>query len=179
MPGNIFFPNATSITFINCNNRGIENILYPKYFPNVNRINYLSYSYNNIIHKRFENRIEWVFPNKDFEYFNYMVEAGYGRKDDTILKTYITNKKNMCQNGFDITYDYDIIIPDYGIINSELLRLYFYKYLLYKKNIHKYRNTIYPGERLLDQDVEELELQKELVKSSIEQYQCDILDNDY
>lgn len=136
IPQNIFFPNADSLTLINCNSNGVHKILDPRYFPNLNTINYLSMSTGNYaFHHRFSPSTKWVFPDKNYEYYNFMVAMGYGKKDPELLKRYIANKKIVDgKSGFDISYEFDLNIPEYGIVNGEWWRTQFYEYLAELKN---------------------------------------------
>lgn len=131
IPKNIIFPNANAITLINCTGNGILNILSPSIFPNLNTINYLSVSTGNYaFHHRFKPNTKWVFPDKNYEYFNFMVEMGYGTKDPELIKRYVANKKIIDgKSEFDISYDFDLNVPDYGIVNGEWWRIQFYEYL--------------------------------------------------
>jgi len=131
IPKNIFFPNASALTLINCSSIGILKILDPRYFPNLNTINYLSMSTGNYaFHHRFSPNTNWIFPDKNYEYYNFMVEMGYGKKDPELLKRYISNKKIVDgKSGFDISYELDLNIPDFGIVNGEWWRAQFFEYL--------------------------------------------------
>ena len=67
IPENIFFPKAESVTLINCHKHGILNILTPKVFPNLTKVNYLSTDPGDYkIYERFNNDIKWIFPNKTY-----------------------------------------------------------------------------------------------------------------
>jgi hypothetical protein len=157
IPQTIFFPKVHSLTLINCNTTSIDKILHPRFFPNLNTINYLSLNpgHNNI-HKRFNTNIKWVFPDKNYEYYNLMVKSGYGIKDRNIIKKYITNKKMI--NGvhdYDISYDFDIIIPNYGTINGVWWSSQFYEYLVRLQNNE------------LKQETEEELLERERIRTEI------------
>jgi hypothetical protein len=167
IPNNIIFDKATTLTLINCNKDGIHNILNPRVFPNITNINYLSVhpgDYN--IYKRFSENISWKFPNKDYEFYNKMVSNGRGKKYDNLIKEYLTNKRIIDgKNGFDISFYFDLIIPNYGITDGEWWQLQFYEYLVRKeKELHK---------RLILQETEEQQLQSEYMKSILDVYQSD------
>jgi hypothetical protein len=157
IPKNIFFPNVSTLTLINCNNIGINNILYPDKFPKLNTINYLSINTGNIpFHTRFNSNIKWIFPDKNYEYYNYMVKSGVGAKDPELIKKYVTAKKIIAgKNGFDISFELDLNIPNYGIVNGNWWCSQFYQYL----NRHKLNNGT------ITQDNEEIELQKNIVSN--------------
>jgi hypothetical protein len=94
IPQNIFFPKVNTLTIINCNKNGILNIFSPSIFPKLTNVNYLSTNPGDFkIYERFNNTIEWKFPNKSYEFYDFMVKSGYGKKDSELIKNYITNKK--------------------------------------------------------------------------------------
>ena len=96
---------------------------------------------NYAFHHRFTPNTKWVFPDKNYEYYNFMVEMGYGKKDPELLKRYIANKKIVDgKSGFDISYEFDLNIPDYDIVNGEWWRTQFYEYLA---DIHNDENITY------------------------------------
>jgi hypothetical protein len=166
VPKNLFFPKVNELTLINCNKYNISNILEPKIFPNLQIINYLSMSPNNyMLYKNFSSEIKWIFPDKNYDYYNFMVKSGYGKKDSNILNKYIANKRIIDgQNGFDISYDLDINIPDYGIVNGEWWQKQIMDYLEYKYNEY---NEV---KEKINQEVEEKQIEKELVKEALEIY---------
>jgi hypothetical protein len=185
IPKNIFFPNASTLTLINCSNVGIQNILYPNIFPNLNTVNYLSMATScNSLQHRFTKNTKWVFPDKNYDYYNYMVKSGYGVKDTEILKRYITNKKIIDgKNGFDISFEFDINVPSYGIIDGEWWRSQFYEYLVKKQKLELYKDCLYPGENPLNnldssQEIEEMLIEKEIVAHALSNYNFeDMIDN--
>lgn len=185
IPHNIFFPQAKTITLINCNNYGIQNILHPKFFPNVNTINYLSMNpRNNTLHTRFNSNMKWIFPDKNYEYYNYMVQSGYGKKDSELIKKYITNKKIVDgKNGFDISFEFDLNIPEYGIVSGDWWRSQFYEYLVKQKNINDSQYCLYPGEKIINerntinQEIEEETLEKERVEVELQAYRFEDMIN--
>lgn len=108
-----------------------------------------------------------------------MVAKGRGKKDDNLIKTYIVNKKIVDGiNGFDISFEFDLNIPEYGITSGEWWRYQFYEYLaqnLYSMPSH---STSLQTAHFL-QEIEELQLEKEIVKSEIENvYFDDMIEDD-
>ena len=174
IPDNIIFPKAKAITLINCNKNGILNILTPTIFPNLSRINYLSAHPGDYdIYQRFNN-VKWVFPNKNYEFYDNMVEAGRGKKDAQLIKEYVANKTIIDgKNGFDISFHFDLNIPGFGIVDGEVWRSHFYEYLVRQQNINRHKYCMYPGEAIHNQDDEESLLQKEYVKQSIDELYFD------
>lgn len=181
IPDNIIFPKAECVTIINCNRNGILNILTPTIFPNLNKINYLSTDPGDFkIYERFNDKPKWVFPNKNYEFYDFMVKTGRGTKDSQLIKKYLVNKKIIDgKNGFDISFHFDLNIPGYGIIDGEWWRTQFYEYLVHKQNIKNSQYCMYPGEIPPSyQDDEETLLQKEYVKNSIESLHFDFITDD-
>jgi len=178
IPENISFPNAHTLTLINCNRTGILNIFTPNIFPNLANVNYLSADPGDFkLYERYNDTLKWVFPNKPYDFFDWMVKSGRGTKDSELIKKYIANKKIIDgQGGFDISFEFDINVPGYGIVNGEWWRLQFYEYLVKQQNINKYSNCIYPGEipTTHTQEFEEACIEKEIVAEKLVDF--DILD---
>ncbi len=184
IPDNIVFPNTTTLTLINCNRNGILNIFSPAIFPNLNNVNYLSADPGDFkIYERYNDNLKWVFPYKTYEFYDFMVKTGRGKKDSELIKKYLTNKKIIDgKNGFDISFEFDLNIPEYGIVNGDWWRSQFYEYLVKQQHINKYSNCMYPGEstdRPFRQEIEEENLEREFIAQTL--YNCnfeDILKND-
>lgn len=181
IPQNIIFPKTKTLTLINCNRGGILDIFTPTIFPNLSDVNYISADPGDFkIYERFNDQIKWVFPNKTYEFYDFMIKNGRGRKDPQLIKNYLTNKKIIDgKNGFDISFEFDLVVPQYGIVNGDWWRSQFYEYLVKQQNINNFKDCIYPGEVAPIQDDEEILLQKEYVKSTIETLDFDnIIDSD-
>lgn len=180
IPNNINFPNAKSVTLINCSKSGIYNILNNTIFPNINTINYLSVGTSKSLFYRFNSDTKWVFPDKNYKFYNSMIEDGIGRKDPELINRYITNKMIVDgTNGFDITYNFDLRVPGYGVVNGDWYQSQFYEYLVKKQCEHLSPEVIYDEKDILKQEFEEMSLQKEYVKENIEKaYFSDIMKND-
>jgi hypothetical protein len=94
-----------------------------------------------------------------------MVNAGYGKKDADILKRYITNKKIVDgKNGFDISYEFDLNIPEYGIVAGEWWRAQFYEYMVMKQNMNEKPDFVLQSNK---QEFEEELLKKEYTVKTI------------
>lgn len=174
IPNNIIFPKADTITLINCNRNGILNILSPTIFPNLSKVNYISADPGDFkIYERFNDKINWIFPNKTYEFYDFMVKSGRGTKDSELIKKYLINKKIIDgKNGFDISYEFDLNISEYGIVNGNWWQSQFYEYLVYKQN------NMYPIKEIpLIQDQEELQLQKDIVKEIMDEINLDHINN--
>ncbi len=140
IPSNVQFPKADTTTLINCSKEGIFNILTPNTFPNLKKINYLSTHPGNYnIAQRFKN-VTWEFPDKNYDFYDFMIKRGYGKKNSILLSTYLKNKRIIDgQNGHDISFYFDIFIEDfygykdYTIVEGEWLRNQFYEYCVHKQ----------------------------------------------
>ena len=173
IPDTVIFPKAESLTLINCSRHGILNILKPTIFPNLEKVNYISTDPGDFkIYERFNDKIKWTFPNKPYEFYDFMVKSGRGTKDQQLIKKYVANKKIIDgKNGFDISFHFDLNIPGFGIIDGEWWRSQFYEYLVKKQDII---NCMYPGEASSimygSQEIEENQIQKELIAEAL--YNC-------
>jgi hypothetical protein len=172
IPENVAFPSAKTLTLINCNRDGILNIFTPNIFPNLTNVNYLSADPGDFkLYERYNDKLKWVFPNKTYEFYDFMVKSGRGKKDPELIKNYLTNKRIIDgKNGFDISFEFDLNIPDYGIVNGEWWRSQFYEYLVKQQNINKYSDCVYPGEIpsiSIKQEIEEARIEKEIVAEKL------------
>lgn len=150
LPKNIFFPNATSITLINCNINGILNIVTPTIFPNLSNVNYLSIDsgLESKICEQFNN-ISWVFPNKSYEFYDFIIKKGCGRKDSNLIKEYLINDNDNDNNNDNNPLKFNLHIPDFGNTNREWWRSQFYEYIISKtKHYDSYKYCMYPGEKI-------------------------------
>jgi len=142
IPSNIFFPKAHDITLINCSRIGVFNILTTYILPNLQRVNYLSAHPGNFdIYKRFhhnpkkDNYVQWVFPNKDYDFYTYILNKNIGMKDNQLINRYLKNKRIIDGvNGFDVSFQFDIDLPEYGDVEGEWYRNQFYEYCVSKQN---------------------------------------------
>jgi len=125
LPRTLFFPYVRKLTLIDCSPSGISHLLYLSRFPALEQIHYLSghpgtYS----IHERFPS-VKWVFPNRDYSFYNCMLEAGHGSKSNTIITEHIYGKTIANH-----VTSFDIHIPGYGRRNG----------LFYKEHMDNYFN---------------------------------------
>jgi hypothetical protein len=171
IPRSVIFPNATYLTLINCSKSGISNILNPDIFPNIHTINYLSTNPDkNLLHTRFSSHVNWIFPDKNYDFYNFMTDMGYGKKDSNIIKKYIHNKRILDgKNGFDISYEVDINIPEYGIVNGTWWQSQFYEYLVSMQN----KGLINKKHDCLNQEQEEKMLEKNKVINELDRIDFD------
>jgi hypothetical protein len=185
IPNNLYFPKANTLTLINCSN-GVINILHPSIFPNLNTINYLSTATRlGLLNNRFSSNVKWNFPNKNYDYYNCMVQMGSGKKDPELINKYIKDKKLVNgKSNFDISYEFNLNVPNYGIVNGEWWKRQFEEYLNYKDMLLKSSPQIvdniytFSEEVAIKQEIEELELQKENVIEEMDRSFNDILKND-
>lgn len=166
IPNNIIFSNATHLTLINCSKIGILNIFTPNIFPNLTDVNYLSSNPGNFkIYENFNDKIKWTFPNKIHDFYELMVKSGRGKKDSELLKQYVTNKKIIDgKNGFDISFEFDINIPEYGIVSGQWWQSQFYEYLVSQQNTQQSESN---------QEIEEQILQKNKVMDTVDNIDFD------
>lgn len=176
VPDGLFFSNATTLTLINCSKYGVSNILNNNVVPNLQRVNYIStHPGDSDIYKRFPNSIEWVFPNKNLGFYNNMIKAGLGRKCDKLINEYVASKKIIDGSGqFDIQFEFDLKIPNFGIVNGEWWSSQFYNYLL-NFSCNQKTELSEVEELHLIQAAEELALERERVKAEKEFYMADEL----
>ena len=120
IPSKLYFPNASSVTLIRCSKEGVNNILKPTIFPNLTCINYLSLHPGDVsIYNRFSKSVSWIFPTKPYSFYDCMTCTGLGKKDPTLIASYIANIKYNKQ------IEYDLHIPSYGVIDGEIYRYHF------------------------------------------------------
>jgi hypothetical protein len=159
IPNSIIFTNANEVTLINCSRDGINSLLTPKVFPNLTSINYMSMHPGDYdIYKRFNRCVKWSFPDVSYNFYISMMAIGVGRKDSSLIKKYIILKKMIDGTDmFDISYEMDLNIPGFGITNGNWYKLQFDEYINTKKS-----NTLH-----VDQESEELSLQRDTVKQEL------------
>lgn len=169
IPPKISFPNADTVTLINCTRTGISSILNHSILPNITRINYLStHPGDYSIYERIRYDVDWVFPDKAYDFYDYMVSAGRGKKDPLLIKRYIANKRIIDgHNGFDISFNFDLNVPGFGITDGQWWSSQFYEYLVTKQN--NVSISLTEAENLhIMQEIEEYVLQKEHMKAALE-----------
>lgn len=124
LPSALFFPYVTKLTLIDCGRKGISHLLHSYRFPKLEYIHYLSGHpdvYN--IYERFPKSVKWVFPNRDYSFYNCMFEAGYGVKNNNIISENIYSKK-INQHGT----SFDIYVPGYGRRDGSFYKEHMYQY---------------------------------------------------
>jgi hypothetical protein len=185
IPRNLQFPKARTLTIINCNRTGILDIFHPTVFPNLANVNYLSADPGDFkLYERYNDTLSWVFPNKPYEFYDFMVRTGRGKKDAELIKKYVANKKIIDgQNGFDISFEFDINVPGYGIVNGDWWRSQFYEYLVRAQNNdnNNVADDFIIANQVLDinQEIEEEKFQKERVREDLETFSLeDMVDDD-
>jgi hypothetical protein len=139
----LIFPYAKAVSIIDCNEYSISELLQPKRFPQLERIYYLSGKpHNTLIHRQISQNIKWIFPNYDYHFYNCMIEAGFGVKDNNIILSHIVCKKLL--NG---VIHFDIQLPGYGYICGA-----YYKTLLQNHMTYPHYSIPYTNNTLLKQD---------------------------
>jgi hypothetical protein len=172
LPSNLFFYKVSTITLINCSANGVSNILNPIYFPNLRKINYLSLNPGDIlIHDRFKTPIEWVFPNRNYTFYRNTISQGLGYYDNNLIDKYINSfELTDSFSEFDLSIDYILNVPDYGVISADWYTKQFYNYLIYKcVNDNQFTEENSKKNNLIE-DFEELHLHREFMRKSLEYY---------
>ena len=115
VPAIYHMKHVEQISLIQCSPKSISLLLHKKYFPSLQRIHYLSGPPSDKeIHRRFSKKIDWIFPKADYPFYNAMVEAGHGRKDEWIFRNHIACEKMI--NG---SQWYDLYLPSRSIVYGE------------------------------------------------------------
>ena len=124
LPSTLIFPYVTKLTLIDCNRRSISHLLFPERFPHLQQIQYLSGhpgTYN--IYQRFPTSVSWVFPNRDYAFYNCMVEAGIGKKNNDLILSYIMGQKIKDNMKY-----FDIHVPGYGHTDGDMYQSHMHHY---------------------------------------------------
>ena len=124
LPVGLIFPYVTNLTMIDCSSLGISNLLYSHRFPKLEQIVYLSGhpgAYD--IHTRFPKSVKWIFPNRDYSFYNCMLDAGFGIKNNTVITENIYSAS--VKNGIP---SFDIHIPGYGRRDGSIYKEHMYHY---------------------------------------------------
>jgi hypothetical protein len=115
VPAIYYMPHVEQISLIQCSPTSISQLLHKKYFPSLQRIHYLSGPPSNKeIHQRFSKKMDWIFPMADYPFYNTMVEAGYGRKDEWIVRNHL-----VCEKMIDGARWFDLYLPSRSIVYGD------------------------------------------------------------
>lgn len=134
LSSSLIFPYAKAVSLIDCNQYGVSDLLRPERFPQLERIYYLSGKpYNTTIHRRFPKHIRWIFPNYDYQFYNCMIEAGFGIKDNDVIGNHILRKKLL--HG---AIHFDLHLPGYGLICGS-----YYQTLLHNHITNPHQSILY------------------------------------
>jgi hypothetical protein len=130
IPSTLQFPKANTATLINCTREGVFQILTPHTFPALQTIQYISAHPGNFsVFKRFSDTVEWIFPDKQYSFYEYVIQQGKGRKDSALIERCLLNKRILDgESPFDITYEFDLHLPEYGVIGGEAYKQEFEAY---------------------------------------------------
>ena len=124
LPHTLIFPCVKRLTLIDCSPLGVSHILCSKRFPNIQYIQYLSGhpgSYD--IHERFPRSVKWIFPNRDYAFYNCMLEAGHGWKSSTLITENIYSKS--IKKGVP---SFDVHLSGYGRRDGLFYKQHMYDY---------------------------------------------------
>ena len=124
LPTTLFFPYVTKLTLIDCSRSGVSHLLLPERFPQLKQIQYLS-GHPGIyhIHQRFPKSVSWVFPNRDYAFYNCMVQAGFGQKNNDLILSYIMGQKIKDNKMY-----FDIHVPGYGYTDGDRYQTHMHQY---------------------------------------------------
>jgi len=129
IPPSLFFPKAYTVTLIHCTPEGISGILQPSIFPNLRSVHYLSAHPGQVdLYTRFKSPINWLFPNQRYTFYQCMVNAGRGRVENRLIRTYV----NECEprgNTVQITLN----LPGYGMVEGSWYHRQLEDYFAQKK----------------------------------------------
>jgi len=125
----LFFPKAATVTLIHCTPAGISTILQPSIFPNLRNVHYLSAHPGTIdLYTRFKKPIQWIFPNQRYTFYQCMIDAGHGRVENRLIRTYI----HECETRSNQPY-VTMNMPGYGMVEGSWYRRQVEDYFSQKK----------------------------------------------
>lgn len=134
VPSTLTFPTAQTATLINCTREGVFQILTPHTFPTIQTIQYISaHPGTPSVHKRFPDHVQWIFPDKQYSFYDLVIQHKKGIRDATLIDQCLQNKRILDgESPFDITYEFDLILPDVGIVPGETYKQEFEAYVSQK-----------------------------------------------
>lgn len=130
IPSTLQFPNAKTATLINCSREGVFQILTPHAFPNLQTIQYISAHPGQFqIYKRFSDTVQWILPDKSYEFYETLVHLKKGHKDSALINRCLLNKRILDGiSPFDVTYEFDLNLPDVGVVAGDVYKKAFDQY---------------------------------------------------
>lgn len=172
----LIFPQASIVTLINCKREGINQFLKPEIFPNVKVIHYLSAHPGQIdLYRRFNSSVSWVFPNRNYIFYECMMEAGLGHIDPTLIRRYICRVHMSTGKRMEA----DLLLPELGVYKSSYYRVQLSRYLSepYHPKQHNYLllDTLFTG--LASPDL--CETPSTTSKTSLQHYQDERVSNEF
>ena len=133
------FPHVRTVALIDCSPNGIRQILTHRRFPHLKTVHYLSAHPGRVdIYNRFSQRIDWVFPNQKHPFYGCMIEAGKGRVDPKLIRTYIYDVQGE---------EVELNLPGYGVYSG---RSYHTKLLRYLQTPYTPSEPLIPLENAQD-----------------------------
>lgn len=141
IPYTVRFPKAERVALINCNRRGVFDILTPHAFPAVREIYYLSaHPGSYTVCERFQYASQtptWYVPEKSYPFFTYLEAKVGARRVPNLLSAFVTNKRIVDgAEDFDISFYFDLRLPEGGIVDGERYRDQFHEYLALKQALY-------------------------------------------
>jgi hypothetical protein len=151
VPPTLFFPKVKTVALIHCSSAGISNILRPSIFPNLSEVHYLSAHPGRFdLHTQFQSSVSWVFPNLRYAFYQCMIEAGHGRVENQLIRSYIHQFVKFPRGA-----EMMIHLPGYDMIKgsdySRCLRQYLYqpkyhRHQSYSTEISEYYSNQYDSQ---------------------------------
>lgn len=117
LPAIFHMPHVEQLSLIQCESNAVTQLLTMKHFPSLQRIHYLSCPPSDPqIHLRFSKRVDWIFPavKSPHSFYDKMLEAGYGRKDEWIVRNHLAGEKMI-----DGSRWFDLYLPSRSIVYGE------------------------------------------------------------
>lgn len=121
----LIFPQVKTLALVHCSRDSIQTLLSPTHFPNLKTIHYLSAHPGMVdIHRTLPSSVSWVFPNRNYIFYQCMLEAGHGHIDSTLVRRYVHRiYKNNAR------MEVDILLPELGVYKGSYYRTQFTRYL--------------------------------------------------
>ena len=139
IPPTLFFPKVKTLALIHCSGAGISNILRPSIFPNLSEVHYLSAHPGSFdLHTQFKPSVSWVFPNLRYPFYQCMFEAGHGRVENQLIRTYVQQFVKFPRGAEMMLY-----LPGYDVMAGSEYTRHLRQYL-YQPKYH--RNQSYSNE---------------------------------
>ena len=170
LPATLIFPYVTKLTLIDCSRSGISHLLYPSRFPKLEEIHYLSgHPGHYTIYERFPKSVKWVFPNRDYAFYNCMLEAGYGEKNNHIISSNIYGIKAVHP-----MISFNIHIPGHGMRDGSFYKTHMYQYFHHPEVL-----STLPEKELIPQDKQDVPMVSFHQENPLQRYERSCLEQEF